>query len=361
MLSPDTQITIIMLLMSCVATLVLTPLCRRLALRTNMLDHPGGRKIHDGPMPLLGGLSIFMAVVISFTVLRLWRGEFWHDGFSALSAIALGALVLGLLDDIFSIKGIVKLGFEVFIGLALYYSGFGVHLMTSPIRPFIEVGPFVGPIATVVWTCIVINAVNLIDGLDGLASGVVAIVSIFLMMISLMTGAVAAAILYAVIAGANAGFLFYNFYPATIFLGDMGTILTGTLLAAATMAGYSKQSAATALMIPIVALLLPIGDGILSMVRRSRSGRSWFHSDVGHLHHRMVAIGLSQRTVVLVIYGLSVCLGLFAVLISKVPSLTLSLLLMVMLAMFTAFFLLALRWIEDKLEQKSGNDDTDTH
>ncbi|MCD6288132.1 MAG: undecaprenyl/decaprenyl-phosphate alpha-N-acetylglucosaminyl 1-phosphate transferase [Candidatus Hydrogenedentes bacterium] len=343
-------ISFVMLVVSWIATLVITPLCGKLAVRSEILDYPGGRKVHAAPIPLLGGLSIFLSMAISFGVLYVWRHEFWDPRFFALSIVVACAVVLGFIDDVLGIKPVVKLAFEAMLGLALYYIGFGVHAVTSPVRAFVEVGPYWGPLVTVVWTCVVINAINIIDGLDGLASGVVVIASMFLMAISLVTKAVGGAMLFGIIAGANAGFLFYNFYPAKIFLGDMGTILIGTLLAAATMAGYAKQSAATALMIPIVALFLPIGDGILSIVRRARNGRSWFRADVGHIHHRLVSIGLSQRTVVLVVYALSVCLGLFALLLSKIPSLTLSLLIMAVLAIFTVLFMLALQWIEDRID-----------
>jgi len=339
-------ISAVVLAVSCGSALLLTPVCRRVALRLDILDRSDSRKTHARATPYLGGASVYFSVVIALAVLFLWYSEFWSDKYLALPIVALIAAGLGLVDDIRGLEAPPKLVVEAAIGVILYYCGFRIDSITSPFGPSIELGGF-GLLLTVVWTCVIINAINLIDGLDGLAAGVVTISCSFLLALRLKAGDVQTSVLLAVIVGSSAGFLYYNFSPAKIFLGDMGTILIGTLVAAATILGEVKQSAIAALMVPIVVLLMPITDVILSIIRRSRQNRSWFHADREHIHHRLVALGLPPRTAVMLIYAVNVYLGLFAVVLSGV-TLAYSLLIVLMLLIFVLMLLVILQYIENR-------------
>jgi len=296
-----------------------TPLVKKLALKLDVIDLPKGkRKIHDKPIPLLGGLSIYIA----FVVVMILKG-----GNLSMSEIGIitGATVIvigGVIDDTFDLKPRYKLIFQITAAVILI--AFGVHIssITNPLangEGYWNVGWLAIPF-TILWVIGITNAFNLIDGLDGLAAGVALISSITIFIIAILNNRADAAILTAILSGAILGFLPYNFNPATIFMGDTGAQLLGFLLAAISIEGTIKSAAAFAIAVPILALGIPIYDTIFAVIRRKINGKPIMQGDRGHLHHRLMDMGLSQRQTVLIMYLISAVLGSIAVIAMQISN-----------------------------------------
>jgi UDP-GlcNAc:undecaprenyl-phosphate/decaprenyl-phosphate GlcNAc-1-phosphate transferase len=296
-----------------VATLA-TPLVRHLAHGVGALDIPSGRRAHLAATPRLGGLAIvggYWAAVGLCFALGLMAGHAWD--MPALWAFLLGGAlmaIVGAIDDIKAVGAKVKLLMQVVAASVAWTGGARVldHL-TLPAIGSVEIGPVLSYLATVVWILAFTNAVNLIDGLDGLAGGVVFFACLTNVVVALVSDNILAAVLNAALGGAVLGFLFYNFNPATIFMGDAGSMFLGyTLGAAALLSGRQKESTLVSLLVPLIALGLPLTDTLLAMARRFLAHRSIFSADRQHLHHRLLDLGLTHRRVVLVLYGCSVLL-----------------------------------------------------
>jgi UDP-GlcNAc:undecaprenyl-phosphate GlcNAc-1-phosphate transferase len=316
------------------ASYLLTPLVRRFAVLANITDLPNERKIHKKPIPLLGGFSVFIAfnlsVVIGLMITpSLGAGTIlsrWPSFFICETIV----LFLGFLDDLKHLKPSLKFVFQVGVGFLAFVFGFGIQNVANPFGGgIINLGLLSMPV-TILWVVFIANALNLIDGLDGLAAGTAFIASMTIFAISFFNANEGIALVSIVLAGSVLGFLRYNFHPATIFLGDSGSLLLGFLLAIFSVQGSSQGPTVLAMMAPILALGLPIMDTLLSMGRRFLKsihvidystkknstkalliGRfSVFAADKDHLHHRLLKRGFSQRKAVLILYG--VCIGLSA-------------------------------------------------
>lgn len=316
----------------------LTPEIRARALRLNLVDKPDEeRRIHKIPVPRLGGVAIYISVMLTITILVALTGRFPKDaraGEGGLAGIALGGtliFVLGLVDDLESLPAKLKLLVQVLAGCAAY--SLGVRIKSIPMPGNlnfdmgfihihggcpIELGQFSLPL-TVLWLVGISNAVNLIDGMDGLAAGVSAISSLTIWTVALgpNINRPYAALTAAVLAGALLGFLRWNFNPARIFLGDSGAYLTGFILGAVSITGVIKGAATATLIVPTFLLVLlilffPIVDTSWAIVRRVAKGRSIFSPDAGHIHHRLLQAGLSQKKVAFLLYALTAALGLVA-------------------------------------------------
>lgn len=311
----------------------LTPEIRARAMRRGLVDKPGEeRRIHKVAVPRLGGVAIFISILVSLIIMIAITGRFPRPG--GLAGIAVGGtliFVLGLLDDLESIPAKVKLLVQLLAGCAAY--SLGVRIKTIPI-PLnmnidfgfihihggvpIELGMWSLPI-TVFWLVGVANAVNLIDGMDGLAAGVSAISSMAIWAVALAPNINQpyAALIAAVLAGALLGFLRWNFNPARIFIGDSGAYLTGFILGAVSITGVLKGATAVTVIVPTFILVLlilffPLLDTSWAIVRRLAKGRSIFSPDAEHIHHRLLQTGLSQKNVAYLIYTASASLGLLA-------------------------------------------------
>ena len=323
-------------ILSIVCGTILTPLVRRLAHRIGALDHAlSSRKIHGRPIPRLGGVAIVLAFYAPLTGLLLF-----HTGISEMflaerdkviglfvggAAIAL----LGIYDDLRGAGAGRKFLVQFAVAGFMYALGYRIDVIANPFGTELNLGLASLPF-TLFWIVGVINALNLIDGLDGLAGGValVAVLTTFLM--SLQRGHPLMVLFSGALAGAILGFLFYNFNPATIFMGDTGSMFLGFVLATSAIQTNQKSSTAVAVMIPGIALGLPIMDTLLAMGRRALRGRPIFQADKEHIHHRLLARGLSHRQAVLVLYGFCVLLGTAALVLTYTNS------------MQSAFLLLAL-------------------
>lgn len=296
-------------------SLVLTPLVRKVALALQVMDEPGERKIHAKPVPLWGGLAIFLSF--------LFTTKIYASGFEAFGAVIVGGTfitVLGLIDDRRPLSAKTKFLGQIVAALILVIMGTKIEFLTNPFGGMIYLGWWGVPL-TVLWVVSITNMLNLIDGLDGLAAGVAAIAAIALFVVASVKGQVIMAMLSAILAGSTLGFLPYNFNPAKIFMGDTGSMFLGFILATLSIEGALKGAATIALTIPLLALGVPFFDTLFAIIRRYREGRPVYLADRGHIHHRLLDMGLSQRMAVLVVYAFSIGLGITAVLLSELDAL----------------------------------------
>lgn len=316
-----------------IVALVATPVARLLAQRFGAVARPDARRLHEGAMPQWGGLAIFAAV--AFAAL-LWRQPTFSD-FRQLAAsstpsdiqavkqtVHLSAaffgcgflmLLLGMADDRFELKPVWKFLGQIFIVVLLW--SFGVKIQTLPFTSGTQpLSDSMSMALTMIWVLGLVNAMNFIDGVDGLAAGIAAIGAACLAFIETGKAPWAAAV-SASISGASLGFLRYNFPPAKIFLGDAGSMLIGFWLAVVSLAAASKTAAATTLLLPMLVLGVPLFDVLWAIVRRVWAGKPIWRADRGHLHHRLLARGFTAKRVLLVLYSISAVLGVLAVVITK--------------------------------------------
>ena len=296
-------------------SLVATPVWRWAAGRFGSLDHPNERKLHEHPKPTSGGV----AIIIGFLVAALLTGAFSQLGHQpkyhyAPYAILLGGLLMalmGLLDDRREIPAKVKLGLQVVATLPLLFCGVTIGWASNPLHGGGFLIPqWVGWPLTVFWVIAVTNAINLIDGLDGLAAGVATIACLALGVVA-MKHYPLVAVFYLALAGGALGYLPYNWHPSTILMGDTGAYFIGYTIAVMTILGATKVPAALALFVPVLVLAVPLFDTLLSPVRRILNGQPAFKPDRDHLHHRLLEWGLSVPRVVGLIYAVTlVCSGI---------------------------------------------------
>ncbi|MBV7272345.1 MraY family glycosyltransferase [Clostridium thailandense] len=306
---------------SIIISAVLTPVIKKFAVRIKAIDIPkDNRRIHKKPIPLLGGLAIYFSFVIT---LILKPGELSRSE----TGIIIGATIIaigGFLDDKFDIKPWQKLLFQITAALALTFYGVTIVRITNPISSselYTNIGLLSVPM-TIVWVVGITNALNLIDGLDGLAAGVAFISAITMFIIALINknAGIEAPVLTIILAGSILGFLPYNFNPASIFMGDTGAQLLGFLLSAISIKGAIKSATAFAIAVPILALGIPIYDTLFAMIRRKINGKPIMQADKGHLHHRLLDMGLTQRQAVIIMYLISAVLGSFAIIAMQIST-----------------------------------------
>jgi len=293
-------------LVALLCSLLLTPLVRRLALWYGVVDRPDEhRKLHDDAVPLAGGLAVMggfcLALMAAFAWSPRWRDRFADDWQFLLGLFASVAVIgiVGLLDDRYQIRGRQKLAGQIVAAMILVFSGLLIETLTI-FGWRIELGLLAVPF-TLFWFLGATNALNLIDGVDGLATSVGIVLCLAVSIMALMTGHVTDAVLAMAVAGSLAGFLVYNVSPASIFLGDAGSMFIGLILGALAIRCSLKGPATIALAAPVALLAIPIMDVSVAIVRRKLMGRSIFSADRGHLHHRLLHHGFGKRTTVLLI------------------------------------------------------------
>ena len=305
---------LILALTAAALALVATPPIGALAGRLGAVDNPGPRRVHARPVPRLGGVALLLAAVAALYVtpllgvrpLDLLRAQGWHLGWLLCGVLLIVAT--GAADDVRGLPPLPKLGLQILAAGVALAGGYGMRGMTPPFAlEYVEFGG-VGTILTLAWIVTITNAFNLIDGLDGLAAGVALIASTTLFVVSLVQGRIDAACLWATIAGALAGFLRYNFNPASIFLGDSGSLLLGYLFGVLSIQSLQKGATAVIVLVPILALGLPLMEVALTLLRRAFfSGiASIFHADREHIHHRLMGKGMTHRRAVLTLYAVCV-------------------------------------------------------
>lgn len=299
-------------------TFLSTPLVRRVAIRLRAIDHPSDRKVHPRPTPTIGGLAIFLGAAAGLGVSRLVPGlSDLHTTTSDIeAAILAGAVivVVGAFDDIRGASAVGKLAGQVLAAGVLVLAGVQLLYFYFPGQGILSLSSDLAVPITVLWVVAMVNAVNLIDGLDGLAAGMVAIgaLAFFAYMYRGGGDPSSSALISAVVAGSAIGFLPWNFHPARIFMGDSGAMLLGLLMAVATISGVGRNPypptggdlAAIAIPVglPLLVLAIPFLDVLLAIVRRMRKGLGVTHADKEHIHHRLLDIGHTHRQAVLLMY-----------------------------------------------------------
>jgi UDP-GlcNAc:undecaprenyl-phosphate/decaprenyl-phosphate GlcNAc-1-phosphate transferase len=297
---------------SMLAAVMLTPLVGHFAIRFGAMDAPDDRRVHLQATPRLGGLAIFAAFFASMFALFVTESEVARIFFATpklILGLGLGGLLvcaLGALDDVRGVRAWHKLACQCLAAVAAYACGFRIDAIKLPLLGDLDMGVF-GIVVTTLWIVAIVNAINLIDGLDGLAGGVVFFACVTNLVVATINNDVVVMLLSSALGGATLGFLLFNFSPASIFMGDSGSMFLGFTLATTSILGNSVKSSTTvAILVPFVALGLPIIDTLLAMLRRFLERRSIFAADRRHIHHQLLAMGLTQRRAVLTLYGLSI-------------------------------------------------------
>lgn len=297
-----------------ILTYLLVPINRRLSVRFGIMDKPDSRKIHKEATALSGGLSFAIPILLMQLVFSMLPiGQVFADQTRKLILMGFITLMVGLMDDKYESSARFKLIYQILLAVIMYFSGFQITTMTNPLGSEFQLGVISFPI-TVFWYLLVINALNFIDGLDGLAAGITVIISLLLSVLGMMGDNPFVAFNSAIMAAGALSFLRYNFYPASIFMGDSGSLFLGLNIAAISSAGNMQFKGITAmtLLVPIIALLLPLFDIFLAVFRRLKNRSNIFKPDKSHLHHKMLDLGLSQKTVALIAYFITFLFALIA-------------------------------------------------
>ncbi|MEM1024828.1 MAG: MraY family glycosyltransferase [Myxococcota bacterium] len=296
---------------ACLVSALLTPVITALAHRQGWLDVPTeSRKVHRRPVPRLGGVAVvvaFMTPLLGLLLVGNHASQLLYQDERLTLGLLLGGIAivaLGVYDDLKGADARLKLGVQSSVAILVWALGFRIELLGNPLGDPFATGILSLPI-TWLWVVGVINAMNLIDGLDGLASGIALFASGVLFCVALTDNAIVLCLLTASLGGAILGFLFFNFNPARIFLGDSGSMFLGFLLASISIWAQRKGTTAAALLVPVLALGLPILDTSLSFIRRLARGTSPFKADRDHVHHRLMDLGLTHRGTVLTLYATS--------------------------------------------------------
>ncbi len=303
------------LLIAGVVSFAATPLVKVLSVKWGAIDVPkDNRRMHDHPIPRMGGLAIFFGFLLA-TVLLVPLDN-------AKKGMLLGAVViviLGVFDDKYALSAKLKFAVQIVAALIAAFAGNRVTVLSNPNifsdNPYWQLGWLSWPV-TIIWIVAVTNAVNLIDGLDGLACGVSTISSASMLVIALLVTETDVAVVMAALAGACIGFLPYNFNPAKIFMGDTGATFLGYIMATMSVQGMFKMYSMISFVVPFIVLGLPIFDVTFAVIRRISHGQNPMTPDRGHIHHRLIDMGFSQKQAVGVLYLVSAILGLSAVVLT---------------------------------------------
>lgn len=296
-----------------------TPFAKRLAYKVGAIDVPkDNRRVHKKPIPRLGGLAIYLGTIISMIIFL----NPFDIANKELIYIIIGATIIvamGIIDDIKPLSAKLKLLIQILAAYVLVRGGIRVEFLSNPfdsIDGLFFLNKLSTPV-TIFWIIGITNTVNLIDGLDGLAAGVGSIAAMTMLFVAVINGYTEVAIMSAILAGSAFGFLPHNFNPAKIFMGDTGSLFLGYMLSVIAINGLMKSVAAIGIVVPILALGIPIFDTTFAIFRRALNKRPIFEADKGHLHHRLLDRGLSQKQTVIVLYMISMLLGVSAILITN--------------------------------------------
>jgi UDP-GlcNAc:undecaprenyl-phosphate/decaprenyl-phosphate GlcNAc-1-phosphate transferase len=295
--------------------LLLTPLVKRFAFWVGAVDAPNQRKVHSRIMPRLGGLAIFLAFIGAYFIVSPAIDTLQADVIKGLLIGGTIVVIIGALDDRFDLSPKVKLLGQILAASVVVYNGVVIDLVNTPFGDTTISLSWLAVPLTIFWIVGVTNAINLIDGLDGLSAGVSAIATLTILVLALMMGNVTVVLLCVILLGSIGGFLFYNFHPAKIFMGDSGALFLGFCLATLSVLGF-KQATVVSLLVPIMILGVPLSDTFFAIMRRWVNNLPISVADKSHLHHCLLQLGFSHRTTVLIIYGIASLFGTSAVLLS---------------------------------------------
>lgn len=287
-------------------SIIMTPLIKKLAFKVGATDKPNQRKVHQKIMPRLGGLAIYISFLLGLFLL--------HPDSQYHLAIAVGSIIIlatGVLDDIFELSAKLKLSLQIIAALlVVFWGGVEVEFINLPFGGHLDFGAFSVPI-TVLWIVGVTNAINLIDGLDGLAAGVSSIAFVSITIMAIVMGNMYVMAMGIILLASTLGFLVFNFYPAKIFMGDTGALFLGYMISVLSLLGF-KNVALISFVVPIIILGVPISDTIFAIVRRLYNKNPLSAPDKSHLHHCLLRLGFTHKQTVLLIYAMSIMFGLAA-------------------------------------------------
>ena len=290
-----------------IISLVLVPVCKAIGLKLGFYAQENERTVHHGKIVRIGGLAIYLAFIISITI--LWTAD------NALNGILIGGFIVflgGLLDDIFDLSPKIKLLFQVVAAIVAMYVG-NLHIDVMHIFSLAITSQVINYAISFFWIVGITNAINLIDGLDGLSSGISAIVTITIGILGFFMGRRDICILALILLGSILGFLPYNFHPASIFVGDCGAQFMGFVIACISLLGF-KTTALITLGLPILMLFIPISDTLIAIIRRKLKGQKVSEADRGHLHHiLMIKLQMGHRKTVLVLYVVTMLFALASI------------------------------------------------
>lgn len=330
--------------------------------KLDIMDRPtDSRKFHKEPVAYEGGLAIWFASTMGLLLAYYIRPTFIFDINAFYATIVGGAIVvaIGVLDDIADLRPVAKLAAQFAIGAFMYYYGFRIERITNPLGGNLEVYWLISLAITCFWYALLMNAINMIDGLDGLAAGIVAISAITLGAIAFELRMELAFFLCVILFASCCGFLPFNFKPATIFMGDAGSLYLGFIMATITLMSSSKAPAFLALIIPMMAIGIPLFDTGFAFFRRLCKGQHPFKADKRHLHHRFLVLGLTERRTVLAFYYITAYFGVTAYVLQKLDAkVTLPLIIIIGIGML--LLIENMRFLEKSFSKHlhhSGNDD----
>jgi len=343
-----------------------TPIARKVAFKLGAVDIPkDNRRMHRKPIALLGGLAIFCGFLLSvmFTVISSKiTGTKWLQSYKLITGLLAGTSIitlLGFIDDIKPLSAKTRLFFQVIATVVvIFISDIRIERITNPFSAVgvTELSWYISYPLTILWVIGMTNAFNFIDGLDGLAAGVSTISSLSLFLVAMLTPTVGpfAAIITAALTGATLGFLPFNFHPAKIFMGSTGAYFLGFTLSMVSIEGMFKYYTAISIAIPILALGLPLFDTIFAIIRRLLNGKPIMSADRGHLHHKLVDMGLSQKQSVLVLYLASAVLGLCAIVMADKGALSA----IILLITVSIFVIAGAKYMVEITDAKEYNNST---
>lgn len=342
--------------LSFLGAFIVVPIWIAVAKRFEWLDCPVEGKIHQRPIPTAGGVPIILVFYFTIWVFFFLYGEFSPLGKRSLEGLTLAGaviLIVGIYDDLKRCKPLVKLFFQIIAAAILYLYGLGVDKVTNPFGDEIPL-EFLNVPITIFWVILIVNAINLIDGLDGLASGIVFIASLTIYIVASNFGEGGMAVPSLILAGSTLGFLRYNFSPAKVFLGDTGSMFLGLIMASISLYGNRKGTVTATLLLPIVLMGVPLLDTLFAFFRRTFSGQNPFRHDTRHFHHRLLALGLSQKRVVLFFYLICIYLSLTAMVLSIMPK-QYAFLVLLILGIGVLIGIEALKFIEERIKSSHCN------
>lgn len=349
----------VLFLVAGVVTIVLVPVAKRLAIRFDAIDYPSARRVNMLPVPRLGGVAIFGGIVAALVCLMVgmqffgWSNPFMpHDGIEVnyvgvLIGIAF-MFAVGVVDDVVDLSPKVKMAGQIVAACIVAASGLLLSDIHNPIgEGYVEFGWVSYPL-TVFYLVAFANVINLIDGLDGLAAGITAISATTILVFAVVTHRPDAAMISVLLLGACIGFLKDNFYPASIFMGDSGALLLGFALGIISLFAVARSALFVSLLVPILAAGVPILDTFFAIVRRKREHRPIDEADKGHIHHRLMKAGFSQRTTVLIMWAWTAMLALCGMVITVADNLV-RIPIFIVAAGVTVYAIVKLRLLGDSL------------
>ena len=302
------MLTLLLIVITMLISLMITPIVIAISKKLNIVDKPNFRKVHTQPVSVLGGTVILFSFLIGIWISHPMERE--------IKSLIIGAFIMyvvGLIDDICDLKPLLKLLGQVIAASVIVFYGITIDFISFPMGPTIHFGFLSIPI-TIIWIVAITNAINLIDGLDGLASGVSIIALLTIAFIAILQGNIFITMICSVLIGSLLGFLFFNFHPAKIFLGDSGALMIGFIIGFVSLLGF-KNITFISLFFPIIILAVPFIDTLFAMIRRVKKGQHIMQADKSHLHHKLLALGYSHRQTVLLIYSIAILFSLSSIIL----------------------------------------------